>query len=290
VAFLATLSDRLARWLPGAGLRIAIIAITAYVLIRIGTATARRFEQEMSRGSGLDVIERTKRVQTLGRILQRTLVIVASSIAALMILRELGIDITPVLTGAGIVGLAVGFGAQTLVRDIISGFFLIMEDQIRVGDVAAINGQGGLVEEVNLRTIVLRDEQGAVHVFPNGEIKTLTNLTKDFSYYVLTVQVGFDHDPEPVIAALTAAGASLMDDADYRRHILEPIDVYGVDGFEPGLMIVKARIKTVPLKQWFVGRELRKRIARVFAERGLEWPLPESIIRVERAEKTESTD
>jgi moderate conductance mechanosensitive channel len=115
-------------------------------------------------------------------------------------------------------------------------------------------------------------------VYPNGEIKTLVNLTKDFSYYVLTVNIGFDADPEPVIAALKDAGASLMADAAYQPHILEPIDVYGVDGFEPGMLVLKARIKTVPQKQWLVGRELRKRIARVFAERGIEWPLPESIV------------
>jgi moderate conductance mechanosensitive channel len=280
VGFLSALSERFARSLPGAGVRIAIIAIAAYVLIRVGTVAARRFERELTHGTGLDVIERTKRIQTLGAILRRTLAVVATSIAALMILREVGIDITPVLTGAGIVGLAVGFGAQTLVRDIISGFFLILEDQIRVGDVAAINGQGGLVEEVNLRTIVLRDEQGAVHVYPNGEIKTLVNLTKDFSYYSLTVNIPFDADPEPVITAISDAGATMMVDPAFRPHILDPIDVYGVDGYEPGILVLKARIKTVPQKQWLVGRELRKRVARIMTERGIEWPLPESIVRV----------
>jgi small-conductance mechanosensitive channel len=278
VQFLADLSQRLSRSFPAAGLRVVVILITAYAVVRIGAAATRRFERELSHGTGLDVIERTKRVQTLGRLLRHVLTIAAYSIGGLMILRELGIDITPVLTGAGIVGLAVGFGAQTLVRDFISGFFLILEDQVRVGDVAAINGQGGLVEEVNLRTIVLRDEQGAVHVFPNGEIKTLVNQTKDFSYYVFTVQVGFEDDPDPVIAALHEAGASLMQDAEFRPHILEPLEVYGVDAFEPGLMIVKGRVKTVPQKQWLVGRELRKRIARVYAERGLHWPLPESVV------------
>ena len=274
------LSARLEQLLPAAGMRIVIIAVAAYVLIRAGSSATRRFEREMSQGTGLDVIERTKRVQTLGRLLRHTLTIASVVIASLMILREIGIDITPVLTGAGIVGLAVGFGAQTLVRDFISGFFLILEDQIRVGDVAAINGQGGLVEEVNLRTVVLRDELGAVHVFPNGEIKTLTNLTKDFSYYVFTVNIGFDDDPEPVIAAIKEACATLQHDHEYQPHILEPAEVYGVDGFEPGMLVIKTRIKTVPQKQWFVGRELRKRVARTFAERGIKWPLPESIVHV----------
>lgn len=259
--------------------RIIAIAIAAYVVVRLGSAAARRFEREMGRGTGLDVVERTKRMQTLGRILQKTLSVAASGIAALMILRELGIDIMPVLTGAGILGLAVGFGAQTLVRDVISGFFLILEDQVRVGDVAAINGQHGLVEEVNLRTLVLRDEQGAVHVYPNGEIKTLVNMTKDFSYYVFTVNIGFDEDPEPVTAAITDAGATLIADPAFRPHILEPVEVYGVDAFEPGMLVIKARIKTVPQKQWIVGRELRQRVARTFGERGIKWPLPESVVR-----------
>src|SRR5215510_9697541 len=179
--------EAIARWLLEGGLRIAVIAVLAYLITRIGSAAGRRFEREMSSGTGLDVVERTKRAQTLSRLIQRTLAIAVTSIAVLMILRELRVDITPVLTGAGIVGLAIGFGAQTLVRDVISGFFLILEDQVRVGDVAVVNGQGGLVEEVNLRTIVLRDMEGAVHVFPNGEVKTLANKSKDFSYYVLDI-------------------------------------------------------------------------------------------------------
>ncbi len=122
--------------------------------------------------------------------MRRALSALIWSAAVLMILRELDVDITPVLTGAGIVGLAIGFGAQTLVRDVISGFFLIIEDQVRVGDVAVVNGIGGLVEQINLRTIVLRDSEGAVHVIPNGEIKTLSNRTKDYSYYVIVAGRG----------------------------------------------------------------------------------------------------
>jgi small conductance mechanosensitive channel len=273
--------DAVMRWLLDAGLRIVVIAIAAYMVIRIGSAAARRFEREMSYGTGLDVIERTKRAQTLGRLLQKTLSVVVTAIAALMVLRELDVDITPVLTGAGILGLAVGFGAQTLVRDIISGFFLTLEDQVRVGDVAVVNGQGGLVEELNLRTIVLRDESGAVHVFPNGEVKTLANLSKDFSYHVLTVKVPFDEDVDRVSAAMRAAADGLMAEPDYKPHILEPLEVYGVDAWEPGTLVIKARIKTVPMKQWFVGRELRKRVARVFTERGIPVPIPEMKIRVE---------
>jgi small conductance mechanosensitive channel len=270
--------------LVATALRILALAAAAYILIRIGKAAAWRLEREMSRGTGLDVIERTKRAQTIGRILQKALSVVVAGMAGLMILRELDIDITPVLTGAGIAGLAIGFGAQTLVRDVISGFFLILEDQVRVGDVAIVNGQGGLVEEVNLRTIILRDEAGTVHIFPNGEVKTLANMSKDFSYYVLTVGLGYDEEVDRAIEAMRDAAATLIDDPEFKPHILEPLEVYGIDAFEPGQLVVKGRIKTVPLKQWVVGRELRKRIARLFAERGIEMAKPFMTLRTERAE------
>jgi small conductance mechanosensitive channel len=272
--------EALARWALDAGLRIALICVAAYFLIRIGSAAARRFEREMSRGTGLDVIERTKRAQTLSRLLQKALTIVVGAMAVLMILRQLGIDITPALTGAGIAGLAVGFGAQTLVRDIISGFFMILEDQVRVGDVAVVNGTGGLVEELNLRTIVLRDYEGTVHVFPNGEVKTLANKSKDFSYYVIDVGMEYGDDPARVIAAMRDAAATMMTDPAFAPHILDAIEVAGVEAFETSQVRLRARIKTVPLKQWDVGRELRRRIYLTFRERGIAIPFPQMAIHV----------
>ena len=177
-----------------------------------------------------------------------------------MMLREFGIDITPVLTGAGIAGLAVGFGAQTLVRDIISGFFLILEDQVRVGDVAAINGIGGLVEQINLRTIVLRDEEGAVHVFPNGAITTLANRSKDYSFYVITLALPYSEDSDRIVAIVKKVGQELQTDTRYGPFILDPIEILGIDAFGDWAMQLKMRIKTMPQKQWEVGRELRRRI------------------------------
>ncbi len=273
--------EALIRWLLDAGLRIAIIAVAAYLVIRIGSAAARRFEREMSRGTGLNVIERTKRAQTLGRLLQKALSVLVIGITALMILRELRVDITPALTGAGIAGVAIGFGAQTIVRDVISGFFLILEDQCRVGDVAVVNGQGGLVEEINLRTIVLRDEEGTVHVFPNGEVKTLANKSKDFSYYVVTFGIGYDEDPERVTAAMRDAAATLVEDPEFKPHILAPLEILGIDAFEPGQLVLKARVKTVPLKQWLVGRELRKRMLKVFAEQDIAPPTGRMVVTLE---------
>jgi small conductance mechanosensitive channel len=138
------------------------------------------------------------------------------------------------------------------------------------------------VEEVNLRTLVLRDEQGAVHIFPNGEVKTLANMSKDFSYYVITVGVAYDEDVDRAVEAMTDAAASMMNESGFKPYILAPLEVFGVDAFEPGQLVIKARIKTVPLKQWVVGRELRKRIARIFGDRGIHMPTTRMVVDLRR--------
>jgi small conductance mechanosensitive channel len=191
-----------------------------------------------------------------------------------MVLTEFGMNITPIITGAGIAGLAVGFGAQNLVRDIISGFFLILEDQIRVGDVAVINGTSGLVEAIRLRTIVLRDLQGVVHVFPNGEVKQVSNMTKEWSRYVIDVGVAYKENVDRVIEVLKEIGHELRLDPNFAPLILEPLQVLGVDDFAESQVTIKIMIKTLPLKQWEVGRELRRRIKNTFDQKGIEIPFP----------------
>src|SRR5262245_18568602 len=200
--------EDLGRWAAKSGVRIVALLLLAFVVVRILCLVIVRAEREMSVGTGLDALERRKRAQTIASILRRGLSAIIWTTAVLMVLRELDVDITPVLTGAGIVGLAVGFGAQTLVRAFITGFFLIVEDQVRVGDVAMVNGTGGLVEQINLRTIVLRDFEGVVYVIPNGEIKTLANRTKDFSYYVIDLGVDFGDDADRVVELVREAGAA----------------------------------------------------------------------------------
>jgi small conductance mechanosensitive channel len=267
-------------WTFESGLKIALIVLFAYALIRASHLVVKRFEHELTTGTGLDALERAKRARTLGTLLSKVATIAIVSIAILMILHELRIDIAPVLTGAGIAGLAVGFGAQTMVRDIISGFFLILEDQVRVGDVAAINGTGGLVEQINLRTIVLRDLEGTVHVFPNGAINTLANRSKDFSYYVVDVRISYREDPDRVTRLLKEVGADLQKDPEFSPFILEPVEVLGVDAFADWSVTIKLRIKTVPLRQWVVGRELLKRIRKAFEANNIEIPSPERVITV----------
>ena len=273
-------SEDLGRWAAETGLRIVALFVLAFVVVRMLSAVIVRAEREMASGTGLDALERRKRAQTLASVARRALSALIWTVAVLMVMRELDVDITPVLTGAGIVGLAIGFGAQTLVRDIISGFFLIIEDQVRVGDVAVVNTIGGLVEQINLRTIVLRDMEGAVHVVPNGEIKTLSNRTKDYSYYVVSLGIDYDENTDRVVDAVRAAASELSADPVHGPNILEPIEVLGVDDFKDSSVTMKFRIKTVPLKQWEVGRELRRRIKRVFDEQAIRLPFPQLEVHV----------
>jgi small conductance mechanosensitive channel len=187
-------------------------------------------------------------------------------------LSQLGLDVRPILAGAGIVGLAVGFGAQYLVRDVIAGFFLVLEDQVRVGDVAVVNGTGGLVETVTFRTIALRDLAGTVHVFPNGAVTTLANMTRGWSGYVIDVEIAYHEDPDRVIAIMRQVGEELRADPAHGPLILEPIEIFGVDAFKESSVVIKARLKTLPIQQWGVGREYRRRLVHAFAAGGVENP------------------
>lgn len=275
----------LAGWLFGSGLRIGLILLLSYAIVRVTSLIIARFEQDVMETAGLEYAEQAKRVRTLGDLLRSTLVGIVCCIALLMILRELHLDITPILTGAGIAGVAIGFGAQTLVKDVISGFFLLLENQVRVGDVVTINGQGGLVEALTLRTIVLRDESGAVHIFPNGSISTLANQSKDFSYYVINLAVDYDEDPDRVMQVMREVADDLRADPKFSHVILQPLEVNGIDSFTDAYIIIKSRIKTLPLKQWDTGRELRRRLLKRFASEGIKFPQRELVLHVAPGEE-----
>ena len=266
----ADLSARIA----GTSLRILLIIIGAYFLGRLLHLLLTRLPMFMAKKEGTlaERLEREKRVTTLSRMLGWTITTVVVGIAGLMVLRELGVNITPILTGAGIVGLAVGFGAQNLVRDVISGFFLILENQVRVGDVVVVNGKAGVVENIHLRTIVLRDFDGTAHIIPNGVINELSNRTKDYSYYVIELGVDYKEDVDRVVAALREVSSGMEADPAFRDFILEPLEIVGVDAFADSGVVLKMRIRTVPRQQWIVGRELRGRIKKTFDERGIEIP------------------
>jgi small conductance mechanosensitive channel len=230
-------------------------------------------------------IEQQKRVETLIRLVRQAIFIVVWVVVGLVILREFGVDIAPILASAGIAGLAVGFGAQNLVRDVISGFFMILENQVRVGDVAIVNGTGGLVEKVNFRTIVLRDLSGTVHVFPNGTISTLANLTNEWSAYVFDIGVAYKEDVDRVMALMREVGKEMREDEAFGPLMVDDVEVFGVDNFADSAVTIKGRLKTKPIKQWDVGREYRRRVKYRFDAEGIEIPFPHRSIYFGEASK-----
>jgi moderate conductance mechanosensitive channel len=270
----------LSTWTFNSGLRVLLVAAFAFALIRTVAVGVKRFEHDVNFGTGLDALERAKRARTLGTVLTNMTTVVVLLIAALMILNEFHVNISPALTGAGIIGVALGFGAQTLVRDMIGGFFLILENQIRVGDLGVVNGIAGLVEAINLRTTVLRDEEGVVHVIPNGAITTLANRSLHFSYYVVNLPLAYGEDTDEATALLKAIADGMQLEEAYQQFMLEPLEVIGVDAFEEHAVRVKVRIKTAPQKQWFVGREFRRRINKALQERGIEMWSPQRTVSI----------
>lgn len=259
-------------WAVASGLRILVILLLSYLLVRVIAASSARLEAQIMSGGGADRVEHVKRARTLGRLVRNALTALVLGVATLMILRELNVDIMPVLTGAGVVGLAVGFGAQTLVKDVISGFFLILDDYVRVGDVARINGTGGLVEAINLRTIVLRDAEGTLHVFPNGSITTLANQTKDFAFAVVDVGFNYNEDTERVVDTLREVGEAVSANPTFAANVIGPVEIQAVEGFANGQMSVRMRLKARPQTQWDIARELRWQIKRAFDERRIAFP------------------
>ncbi len=223
-------------------------------------------------------VEAEKRINTLMSISKRMGRMVIWIIFIMIFLRQIGIDIAPILAGAGIVGLAVGFGAQELVRDFISGFFMLFEDQIRKGDVANINGEVGIVEKIEMRTITLRDFSGSVHIIQNGKVNTLANMTKEWSAIVLDVGVAYKEDVDKVIGIMREVGEKMAQDDDFKDQIVEPVEIFGLDKFADSALIIKARIKTIPLSQWAIGREYRRRIKYAFDENNIEIPFPHTTV------------
>ena len=255
--------------------RLALALVGGFVLARVLRMLLVQLERVLVRAGertgALAAVTRS-RVATLTSVLRTLALVVLWSVVAVVCLSQLGLDVRPILAGAGIVGLAVGFGAQYLVRDVIAGFFLVLEDQVRVGDVAVVNGTGGLVETVTFRTIVLRDLAGTLHIFQNGAVTTLANMTRGWSGYVVDVEVPFREDPDRVIAVMRRVGDELRADPAHGPLILEPIEVFGVDGFKEASLVIKARLKTLPIQQWTVGREYRRRLVHAFAAEGIDNP------------------
>lgn len=279
--FYATLFSKTINWaidtVPGLFLVIVTFLLSLWIM-KIILRRMRKVIIASVQDDEENALEKEKRATTLINIARGTLVIALWAIFILIFLKQLGMDIAPILAGAGIVGLAVGFGAQELVRDGISGFFMLLENRIRTGDVVLINGTGGLVEGINLRTVTLRDLSGVVHTFQNGKINTLANMTKDWSAMVFDIGVAYKENVDKVIEIIKEVGETLKNDENFKEKILESIEIFGLDKFGDSAVVIKARIKTYPIQQWVVGREFNKRLKAAFDKSGVEIPFPHRTI------------
>ncbi len=264
-------------------LRISLILILSWVVTKIILKLIQRFEKRLvqeSSEAGDPPSEAEKRIETIVSLVKKAVLLAFWLTVGLILLKEFGVEIGPILASAGVVGVAFGFGAQNLVRDVIAGFFIILENQIRLGDVAIINGTGGMVEEINFRTTILRDLGGVVHIFPNGTITNLSNMTYEWSAYVFEIGVAYKEDTDHVIEVMRQVGQELRADQTFGPKILEEPEIFGVDKFDDSAVIIKGRLKTTPIRQWEVGREFLRRIKLAFDEHDIEIPFPHRSIYV----------
>lgn len=259
------------------GLRVFIMMVLAWIAMKVLQKALHRLENRLiikSVEEGEPPSESQKRIETIVRLIKQGVFLAFWLTFGLVILKEFGVEVAPILASAGVVGLAIGFGAQNLVRDVIAGFFVILENQIRVGDVAIINGTGGLVEKINFRTTVLRDLAGVVHIFPNGSISTLSNLTSEWSAYVFDIGIAYAENTDHVIEIMQEVGNEMLQDGTFGKYMIEAPEVFGVDKFDESAVIIKGRIKTKPIRQWEVGREFLRRIKYAFDKNNIEIPFP----------------
>lgn len=255
----------------------------AYLLLR----RIRRKVSVMEVSGQLGPNEEAQRRKTLATVLTTAGLITIVAITLMMVMDEVGLPLGPLLATAGVASLAIGFGAQTLVKDVISGIFILVENQYAIGDVIEAGGVNGVVEQVNVRTTILRDLHGVVHVIPNGEIRVLSNKTKGWSRAVLEIGVSYREDPDRVIAVLQEVGREVFEDPVFGALLLEEPSVPGVEAFGDSAVAIRMMTKTVPLKQWDVARELRRRIKLRFDAEGIEIPFPQRTVWHHRVDEKE---
>ncbi len=280
-ALLERLSEWAATHVPNA-FRIVLIPIAAYVTTKLLNRLVRRLERLADDGDPTTQSELEKRAATLGRILRQAIAVFVWGTAAMLVLSELGVSIGPILAGASIAGVAVGLGAQTLVRDMIAGFFILLENQFRVHDVISVAGVSGTVEAINLRTTVLRDDAGRVHVIPNGAISVVTNLTREWSVAVLDIGVPYAEDLDRVLSVLKDVGDGLEKDPAFARKLLRRFEYPGIETFGESAVVVRMEVRTLPQERWSVAREVRARVKKAFDAAGIEIPFPHVTIEMGR--------
>lgn len=254
------------------GLRIVLIVALAWLAMAFSHKLIRTFRLYVSKN--LADTEEVKRAATLGRVFRYIASVLISLITITLILSELGISIAPILGTAGVVGVAVGFGAQSLVKDYFSGFFLLLENQMRQGDVVEAGGKSGVVEEITLRFVRMRDYDGNVHYVPNSTITTVTNKTRGFAYSVVDVGVAYRENVDEVLEIMRRAGAELRADPAFAPKILEDVEIVGVEAWADSAVILRCRFKVAPIEQWGVRREYLRRLKHAFDASGIEIPFP----------------
>jgi moderate conductance mechanosensitive channel len=273
------LTELIIPWLLSHGIKILFITIGTYILNRFLKHTIEKIVRTaVVSDKYLSKEAEEKREDTLIRIFTWSSRIIILFIATLMILQEFGIPIGPILAGAGIIGIAVGFGGQYFIKDIISGFFFILENQYRVGDVVNFDGTGGLVEDISLRMTTLRDLDGTVYHIPHGEIKKVANLSKDFARINLNIGIAYAANLDHVIKIVNKVGDELSQDPQWKEFIIKPPQFLRVDDFADSSIVIKILGETQPLKQWEVTGELRKRIKIAFDNEGIEIPFPQRVV------------
>ncbi len=275
-----SLFETITQWGIEHGIKIVVILIATFIILRVLKTVIRRLIKSIvdKTYKVRDGVATEKRVATLESVFYSTIKIVIWIIVAMMIIPEFGINIGPVLAAVGVVGLAFGFGAQYLIRDLIAGLFIILEDQYRKGDGVKIGGVSGTVEEINLRKTVIRDVDGVVHHIPNGEIKVASNKTKLWSKINLEIGVSYDTDLDKVIKILDKVGEEIAKDKDWKDVIIEAPRALGVNEFADSAIILKVSGQTKPGEQWGIARELRKRIKEAFDREKIEIPFPHRVI------------
>jgi small conductance mechanosensitive channel len=253
-------------------LRIIAILALAWVLQNVSARLIRLFRAYMDRRPGGGEVART---ETLARVFRNTAAIVIVIVAGTLILGELGISVAPILATAGVAGVAIGFGAQSLIKNFLGGFFILLDDQIREGDVVKVAGLSGLVEEVTLRYVRLRSFEGHVHFVPNGEITTVTNMTRGFAQAVIDAGVAYREDPDEGLAVMRDVARAMRADPAWQDKLADDIEIIGVERWDDSAVILRARLKVVPpIQQWNVRREFLKRLKKAYDERGIEIPYP----------------
>lgn len=272
-------TEKLLPWLTDHGIKILLIGVVAWLLnIILARIVIRTVRIAVVRDKDMSEEAELKRENTLIRIFNGALRIVIIVLAVMMMLQEGGIEIGPMLAGAGIVGLAVGFGGQYLIRDIITGLFIILENQYRIGDVVDIDGTGGTVEDISLRLTRLRDLNGTIHHVPHGDIRRVSNLSKTFSRINLDIGVSYSSDLEHVIEVINRTGREMAEDPAYRDLFITPPKFLRVNDFASSAIIVKILADTLPLRQWELTGELRKRLKIAFDREGIEIPFPQMVV------------